>query len=31
VGGSIDLFVDTRSLHFFDPASGAGIYEEVAE
>jgi multiple sugar transport system ATP-binding protein len=31
VGGSLDLFVDTRSLHFFDPASGAGIYEEVAE
>jgi multiple sugar transport system ATP-binding protein len=29
VGGSVDLVVDTRSLHFFDPTSGAGLYDEA--
>jgi multiple sugar transport system ATP-binding protein len=25
-GGAVDAVVDTGSLHFFDPASGVGIY-----
>jgi len=25
-GGTVDLVVDTRHLHFFDPETGAGIY-----
>jgi multiple sugar transport system ATP-binding protein len=29
VGERIELFVDTRSLHFFDPDTGRGIYEEA--
>jgi multiple sugar transport system ATP-binding protein len=27
VGDAIEIAVDTRALHFFEPASGAGIYE----
>jgi multiple sugar transport system ATP-binding protein len=27
VGERVELFVDTRELHFFDPETGAGIYE----
>jgi multiple sugar transport system ATP-binding protein len=26
-GDRIDLFVDTRRLHFFDPETGSGIYD----
>jgi len=28
VGEAIDVAVDTRSLHFFDPHTGLGIYDE---
>jgi multiple sugar transport system ATP-binding protein len=28
-GGRIELAVDTNRLHFFDPATGAGIYREA--
>jgi multiple sugar transport system ATP-binding protein len=26
-GGDVEVAVDTRALHFFDPATGLGIYE----
>ncbi len=29
VGDEISAVVDTRALHFFDPATGAGIYDET--
>jgi multiple sugar transport system ATP-binding protein len=29
VGDRIDLAVDTRALHFFDPDSGAGLYDQA--
>jgi multiple sugar transport system ATP-binding protein len=29
VGQPIDLVIDTKSLHFFDPDSGAGLYDEA--
>jgi multiple sugar transport system ATP-binding protein len=29
VGERIDLAVDTRALHFFDPDSGAGLYDQA--
>jgi hypothetical protein len=28
-GESVDLAVKTRRLHFFDPVTGEGIYEET--
>jgi multiple sugar transport system ATP-binding protein len=28
-GDRVEVFVDTRSLYFFDPASGVSIYDEV--
>ena len=29
VGDNIEIYVDTRSLYFFDPATGASIYDTV--
>jgi multiple sugar transport system ATP-binding protein len=26
-GGRLELFLDTRRLHFFDPESGRGVYD----
>jgi len=30
-GETIDVAVDTRNLHFFDPDSGSGIYDDINE
>jgi multiple sugar transport system ATP-binding protein len=30
-GDSIDVAVDTRNLHFFDPETGSGIYDDINE
>ena len=30
-GETIEVAVDTRALHFFDPDTGAGIYDELNE
>jgi multiple sugar transport system ATP-binding protein len=30
-GGNVEVVVDTRSLHFFDPDTGLGIYEQGNE
>ncbi len=30
-GETIDVAVDTRALHFFDPDTGSGIYDEPNE
>jgi multiple sugar transport system ATP-binding protein len=30
-GETIDVAVDTRNLHFFDPDSGSGIYDDTNE
>jgi len=31
VGETAEVAVDTRALHFFDPETGAGIYDESNE
>jgi multiple sugar transport system ATP-binding protein len=31
VGDQVAVFVDTRNLHFFDPHTGLGIYDQVRE
>jgi hypothetical protein len=30
-GANVEVAVDTRSLHFFDPDTGLGIYEQGNE
>jgi multiple sugar transport system ATP-binding protein len=30
-GEEVDVAVDTRSLHFFDPETGLGIYDEATK
>jgi hypothetical protein len=30
-GGTTEVAVDTRALHFFDPQTGLGIYAEAAK
>jgi multiple sugar transport system ATP-binding protein len=30
-GGKVELVIDTRHLHFFDPETGAGIYTDEAD